>query len=138
MSESAEAASKPMVRIGLAVVEYDGCFLVGTRNETQSLSGHAEFPGGKLEVGESPEAATVRETREETGLSVSINEQLTCVVWDYPEVTVELNFFRCRLRDSSNGIKPTGNFRWVTCAELPTLNWPAANKTVIDLITAAQ
>src|SRR5437764_2006476 len=56
--------------IAVAVVEKDGHFLVGQRPEGVSLAGLWEFPGGKIEPGESPEAAAVRECLEETGVDV--------------------------------------------------------------------
>ena len=63
---------QPTTEIAVAVVERDGSFLIGLRTAGLSLAGMAEFPGGKVEPGESPSAAAVRECLEETGLQIEV------------------------------------------------------------------
>ena len=62
--------SDSVTRIGIAVVESNGKFLIGVRSPDGPLPGFHEFPGGKLHPGETPEACAVRECLEETGLDV--------------------------------------------------------------------
>ena len=64
-----EPTSERPTLVAIAVVEHDGCFLVGVRPEGKPLAGFAEFPGGKVDHGETPEQAAIRECREESGLA---------------------------------------------------------------------
>src|SRR4051812_46830278 len=72
MSSSVTVANEKSTLVAIAVVEHDGKSLVGERPAGVALAGFAEFPGGKVEPGESPEAAAVRECIEESGLQVEI------------------------------------------------------------------
>jgi len=116
-------------RIAIAVVERGGKYLVGLRSEHQTLSGKAEFPGGKVEPGETSEAAAVRECFEETGLQIEVISPLDGVEWDYDYGSVALEFFRCRVVSQH---EPQLPFRWVDAIELQRLDWPAANREVIQ------
>ena len=120
-------------RIGIAIVESDGHFLVGCRKADVPLPGLAEFPGGKCETDETPRSCAVRECREETGLVVVPSEQLATVLHTYPHGSVELHFWRCRLGPGMPAnARPIAPFRWITAAELAKLEFPAANQTVLE------
>lgn len=122
-----------MTNIGLAVVERNGRYLVGTRPAGTVLAGCAEFPGGKCHPGESPEDCAVRECAEETGLVVRSERQLACVEWRYPHGELALYFWLCRLQDLE--AEPRPPFRWVSRAELAALPFPEANASVVaDLV----
>ena len=86
--------------IAIAVVEHDAKFLVGQRPPGVPLAGLAEFPGGKVQPGETPEKAAIRECLEETGLTVRIVERYATVRHDYAHDRVELYFFRCTPLDA--------------------------------------
>lgn len=120
-------------RIGVAVVEHEGRFLVGTRDDDGPLPGFAEFPGGKCNESESPEACAVRECHEETGLVVRAEELLHRVTHQYDHGELEIHFWRCDVvnRDPAS---PAAPFCWVARSELQTLAFPPANDTVIALI----
>ena len=62
--------------IAIAIVEYDGLFLVGQRPPDVPLAGLWEFPGGKVQAGETPEAAAARECFEETGLTAQVDRRV--------------------------------------------------------------
>ena len=120
-------------RIGIAVVESAGRFLVGRRAAGVPLAGLAEFPGGKCETGEVPRSCAVRECREETGLLVIPQEQLATVAHSYAHGDVELHFWKCGLGpDVPEIASPIAPFHWVTLAELAKLDFPAANRMVLD------
>lgn len=123
-------------RIGIAVVLQNDQVLVGIRDKTQVLAGLHEFPGGKCEADESPEACTIRECREETGLEVSIRRPLFQTLHDYPHGRVELFFFECTPSDSSE-TPLLGNFQWVSRADLTEMTFPEANRPVVQLLSQA-
>jgi 8-oxo-dGTP diphosphatase len=120
------------VRVGIAIVELRGRYLVGRRAEDADLPGQAEFPGGKCEPDESPREAAVRECREETGLEVAPVRLLQRCRHEYEHATVELHFWLCRAADPAD--EPSGGFRWLSPAELITEPFPPANGRILDLI----
>mgnify|MGYP001070400007 CR=1 FL=1 len=124
-----EARGLDATRIGIAVVERHGEYLVGFRTAGQVLAGHAEFPGGKCEAGEESNDCTVRECREETGLVVRAVEKLEQTLFEYDHGRVELNFWLCHPIDEK--ATPTGNFRWIRVSELRDLPFPDGNDAVI-------
>lgn len=120
-------------RIGIAVVEHEGRFLVGTRAPNQVLAGYAEFPGGKCDPDEQPEACAVRECMEETGLLVEVVNLLHRVQFQYPHGAVDLHFCTCRPVDERE-IEPRNGFRWVHREELAALPFPEANREVVAML----
>ena len=129
-------------QIGIAIVEFQGCYLVGTRQTDQDLAGLAEFPGGKCESSESPEQCAVRECREETGLSVIPVRLLDRVIHEYAHAAVDLHFWLCRiggLDDESPGNEPDpqNGFQWKPVEDLRELSFPAANASVVQMLVQA-
>ena len=127
-------AAEPRLEIAVAVVEHEGRFLIGQRDEHATLAGYWEFPGGKIESGESPETAAIRECLEETGLAVRITGAYPVVVHDYDHGRVRLHFMACQTEQGQS--QPRSRFRWVPAAELGGYAFPPANKTLLDLLTA--
>ena len=122
------------VEIAVAIVERDGSFLIGQRPAGKTLAGLWEFPGGKIEPGETPEAAAVRECREETGLTVRVTGELLSTTHDYEHARVCIHFVRAALVEGST--TPVARFRWVRQAELASYEFPAANAAVLQLLGA--
>jgi len=121
--------------IAIAVVEHNGRFLVGMRPPETVLAGLSEFPGGKVEPGELPAQAAVRECLEETGLEVEVGDAFPEHVYQYHHDQVRLFFFHCRLKQPDE--QPKAPFRWVECAELSSLRFPAGNNSLLALLQDA-
>jgi 8-oxo-dGTP diphosphatase len=117
--------------IGIAIVEHDGKYLVGTRGPDVSLPGYSEFPGGKCEPSESPCECACRECHEETGLVVEPVELLLNVQHTYDHDAVDLHFWRCRPINAETVSDNHNGHRWVQANELPSLRFPEANSSVI-------
>lgn len=125
-------------RIGIAVVESAGRILVGRRPPGKPLAGLSEFPGGKCEVDETPRSCAVRECREETGLLIVPRDHLATVEHSYSHGDVELHFWRCGLSPGlPDQATPAAPFQWVTFEELATLDFPEANKSVLEMLLAS-
>jgi mutator protein MutT len=118
--------------IAIAVVEHAGRFLIGQRPLGVALAGLWEFPGGKIEPGESPEAAAVRECREETGLRVVPIRRYPLAEHHYDHARVQLHFIACRAMEPLPA--STGVFRWVLRQELENYDFPAGNRALLDLL----
>ena len=130
---------KSAVRIGIAVVESAGRILVGERSPDSPLPGLAEFPGGKCESDETPRACAVRECQEETGLIVIPQEQIATIEHSYPHGDVELHFWRCGLSpELPDMATPVSPFRWIQFEELASLQFPDANRSVLDQLLQKQ
>ena len=124
-----------VTRIAVAVVESDGQFLVGQRGPGGDLPGAAEFPGGKVEPGESPACAAVRECREETSLGVEAVSLHSVVSHRYDHGELELHFFLCRPAEPTERPEVPVPWRWLPRKDLATLPFPAANKALVaDLV----
>jgi 8-oxo-dGTP diphosphatase len=123
-------------RVAIAVIEHGGCYLVGTRGRDQSLAGRAEFPGGRCQPGEESSACAVRECREETGLAVTAIRKLCDCRHTYTHGALDLEFWLCRPERDENRDHPSGGFRWVPSEALKSLDFPEANRAVLEILTA--
>jgi 8-oxo-dGTP diphosphatase len=131
-------------QIGIAIVEFEGHYLVGTRQAGQDLAGLAEFPGGKCEIGERPEDCAVRECLEETGLSVAPVRLLNRAEHDYAHAAVNLHFWLCRVElcraDGASDESPPAmphlenGFQWKSVDELRELSFPEANVGILKML----
>ncbi len=132
LPELPKPPSPPAVPVVCAIIE-DGAgrALVAQRPAHKHLALKWEFPGGKVEPGESPEAALVREIREELGCTVTLTRALPRFVHDYGTVRIEMIPFVCRLAPDSQ--PPVAHehaaLRWVTREEMQPLDlapadWP--------------
>ena len=90
-----------------------------------------EFPGGKIETGESPEECLIRELMEELGVSVLINTALLPATHSYPDFTVTLYPFTCRLTGGIVTMYEHHALRWIDPQCMPELDWAAADLPVI-------
>ena len=128
-----ENAARPRQEIAIAVVERDGLFLIGQREKEVALEGYWEFPGGKLEKGETPEAAAVRECLEETGLEVRVTGSYRTTSHDYDHAAVRLHFLACEVIGQRRAL--TDRFRCVTTRELVNYRFPPANQALLAHLT---
>jgi 8-oxo-dGTP diphosphatase len=129
------ASSTLRVDVAIAVVENQGEFLIGQRPAGATLAGCWEFPGGKVEAGESPAEAAARECQEETGLVVRVVDQYPQKVHDYEHARVRLHFFACIPLEPA--VPLANGFRWVRRADLAQHDFPPANAELIALLVSA-
>ena len=122
-------------RIAIAVViDPEGRVLIGRRPEGVPLAGMWEFPGGKMEPGETPEMSAQRECLEETGLTVAPHRRYLPQVHEYEHGAVELNFVWCLPHGSSLALRD--GYRWVSIQELSRYEFPSGNRRMIELLLA--
>ena len=123
--------SEGHINVVAAVIERAGRILIARRHAGSHLGGLWEFPGGKRQPGETPEAALVREIREELDAAVTIGELLDDVEWTYPEKRVRLLFFRCVLRGEPRAAEGQ-EIAWVAPADLDRYEFPPADGRLIE------
>ena len=124
------------IAVVAAVIERDGRFLLTLRPDGTHLSGHWEFPGGKVHDSETHVEALRRELFEELDIAATVGELAHTITHAYPEKTVALYFYRC---DFAGEPKPMmgQEMRWVPRAELASLPFPDADRDLIRLLTEA-
>lgn len=95
-----------------------------------------EFPGGKIEDGELPEEALVREIEEELDVTVSVEDFLCTVEYEYPEFHLSMDCFFCHLEDGEIVLLEHEAARWLTVDGLDSVNWLPADIEVVEEIRA--
>ncbi len=106
--------------------------MITRRPAKTDLGGLWEFPGGKREPGETFEACLVREIREELGVEVSVGELFAEVRHDYPEKSVHLKFFNCRLLAGEPQPLGCAAVQWIEKARLADFEFPAADTQLLE------
>ena len=94
-----------------------------------------EFPGGKMEAGESPEEALKREIREELSTDISVDDLLCTVEYDYPKFHLTLHCYLCSLLAETLRLNEHEAARWLTKDELDSVRWLPADLEVVDMIS---
>ena len=123
-----------MIVVVAAVIETDGAFLVTRRQKGVHLAGLWEFPGGKIDEGETHHAALVREIREELDVEIAVGELVFHVEHAYDDRTVALYFYRGTLRGQARPMLGQ-EMRWVPRADLASLGFPPADEELIKILT---
>lgn len=120
------------VRVVAAVIEQDGQFLLSRRKEDGARAGLWEFPGGKIEPGESEGEALVRELREELDVEATVGAFVERLGHQYPELFVELILYRCTVpSDAVPRALSAAEVAWVPRARLGSLPFCEADLPVL-------
>lgn len=90
-----------------------------------------EFPGGKVEEGETPQQALVREIQEELGVRIRVGDMIGTIEYDYPAFHLSMDCFWCRLHDGNIVLKEAQEARWLTKEQLYDVTWLPADITLI-------
>ena len=126
-----------VIDVAAGLVFEKGRLLIAQRPPGGHLAGLWEFPGGKLEPGESWEGALVRELGEELGVDVVVGREFCRVQHAYPEREVRLRFFVCRIVTGSPSPIGCSAVAWVGPDELDGFEFPEADRQLLDQLPTA-
>lgn len=124
----------PPLEVAIAIIEREGQFLVSQRLPEDSFGGFWEFPGGKLNPGESLEMGLAREIMEELGVHVQVGTKRIEIRHQYPSRAIHLHCFDCRLVEGEPRAIECASWRWVRAEELEALVFPPASQPLIRLL----
>lgn len=124
-----------MIEVVCAVIEdAQKGILACQRPAGRHLAGLWEFPGGKVEEKESPALALIREIREELEVEISVLSELEPVEWQYPNVSILLKPYRCRIESGELHAHDHEELRWCQPEQLKDLDWADADRPIVDQI----
>ena len=128
-----------MKTVCAAIIREKGMILVSSRPASKAAAGKWEFPGGKVEPGESYGDCIKREMLEELGLEVIPMDVVFDIIHHYPAGAIRLVFLRCLRKNGSEAVAKEGQeFRWIPLKELRDLDFLEADKALCELLIPSE
>lgn len=121
------------VRVVAAIIIHENQVFASQRGYGEFKDGW-EFPGGKIEPGETPQEALIREIKEELDISIEVKEFLKTVEYDYPEFHLSMDCFFCTIQSGVLVLKEHEAAKWLTRENLNSVEWLPADKELIDAV----
>ena len=116
-----------------AVIEKDGNILIAKRKQGSRFAGKWEFPGGKLEKGETPEQCLKRELQEELDITAEVGDLFCSSEYSYtPEFTIRLLAYRATVISGVFNLNDHEEIRWVKPADLANYDFPEADRPIVE------
>ena len=120
------------LEVTAAIIRNNGQILVCQRPAHKNCGLLWEFPGGKIEAGETGEQCIIRECQEELGITVSVAQKLTDITYEYPDRIVHLHFFLCDILSGIAEKKEHNAFAWITPREIDQYDFCPADKKMLN------
>ena len=124
------------IEVVAAIIRKDNK-IFATQRGTGEFKGGWEFPGGKIELGETPQNALIREIKEELDVQIEVNQLLETVEYDYPNFHLTMHCFWCELISGDLVLKEHQDAKWLTKGELESVAWLPADLGLIELLKCA-
>lgn len=118
------------INVVAAIIHKNGEYFTTQRGYGE-FEGMWEFPGGKIEPGEEPEEALVREIQEELGVSISIGQLLCTTEYDYPAFHLTMHCYLCSINEGEIELREHKSSRWLTASTINSVEWLPADKEVV-------
>ena len=118
------------IEVVAAIIHQDGRILATQRGYGE-WKGMWEFPGGKMEAGETEEEAIVREIREELNVGIRVERKVCTVEYDYPQFHLRMHCFWCNITEGTLELKEHQSARWLEPTEWESVEWLPADVEVV-------
>ncbi len=125
------------IEVAAAIITHNGRVFATQRGYGEFKDGW-EFPGGKMEPGETPQQALVREIQEELDTEIEVGELVETVEYDYPGFHLTMHCFLCTIRSGALVLKEHEAARWLTREELDDVDWLPADVKVVEKLRLLQ
>ena len=119
------------IEVVAAIITKNGKYFA-TQRGYGDFAGGWEFPGGKIELGETPQQALVREIKEELDADIVVGELVDTVEYDYPKFHLTMHCFLCEIISESLVLREHEAAKWLTASELDTVDWLPADWDVVE------
>lgn len=119
------------VKVVAAIIIHENKIFATQRGYGEFKDGW-EFPGGKIEPGETPQEALVREIKEELDIEIEVKDFLETVEYDYPEFHLSMDCFFCAIRSGDLVLKEHEAAKWLTVETLDSVDWLPADQGLIE------
>ena len=123
------------IRVAAAVIENEGK-IFATQKGYGDYKGWWEFPGGKIEAGETAQQALKREIEEELDTEIEVGDLIDTVQYDYPKFHLVMDCFWCKVKEGSLTLNEALQARWLTKEELFSVKWLPADLAILEKIKA--
>ena len=123
-----------MTEVVAALIWDQDRFLICQRPAHKARGLLWEFVGGKVEPGESMEAALIRECREELDITVSVGTLFTQVVHEYPDILIRLSLFHCTIAQGTPKLLEHQDLKWILPSQIPDFDFCPADTDILALI----
>ena len=121
------------IRVVAAVIR-DGGRIFATARGYGEYKGGWEFPGGKIEPGETAREALAREIREELDTEIAVGELIDTIEYDYPSFHLSMDCFWCTVREGTLTLKEAEEARWLTADTIDSVDWLPADRGLLERI----
>lgn len=119
------------IEVVAAIIRHDGR-IFATQRGYGEWKDFWEFPGGKIEPGETPESALVREIREELATEISVDKYVATIEWDYPNFHLSMRCYLCGVVNGSLTLLEHEDARWLDKEQLDSVRWLPADYSILD------
>ena len=119
------------VKVVAAIIIYENKIFATQRGYGEFKDGW-EFPGGKIEPGETPQEALVREIKEELDIEIEVKDFLETVEYDYPEFHLSMDCFFCTIKSGELVLKEHEAAKWLTVETLDGVDWLPADQGLVE------
>lgn len=123
------------IEVVAAIIHHDGAYFATQRGYGE-FEGMWEFPGGKIEPGESQETALKREIQEELGVDITIGELLCTTEYDYPTFHLTMHCYLCSVASGEIELREHKSAQWLTAETLDSVEWLPADEKIIVMLQA--